>query len=165
MSGCSRMSLEPQRSASRGQTFRPNRQDRLIFVSIDPNDARSEAGLGIRLDVGVRPCRVDSRQDGIHRHRRIPFLDLREHHSARGVAGEHLRLGGCPFTDGRAKLGATDERSLRFRQIDENEVTRGERIAVRLVGIDAPQLDPYGRSGLFAERSPLRCVLFEKLNR
>jgi len=83
------MSPEPQRSASRGQVFHPNRQDHLTFVSSDPNNARSEAGLGGGLDVRVRPCRVDSREDGIHRHRRIPFLDLREHYSARGVAGVH----------------------------------------------------------------------------
>jgi hypothetical protein len=41
----------------------------LKFVSGDPNDARFEVGPGIL-------CRVDLRQHGIHRHGRVPFLDL-----------------------------------------------------------------------------------------
>ncbi len=58
----------------------------------------------------------------------------------------------------RRKLGSTDELLLRRRQVDEDEVGRGKRIAMFLVPADPPHLRPEKRSGLFLVPS-------EKLNR
>ena len=49
----------------------------------------------------------------------------------------------------RRKLGLTDELLLRRRQVDEDEVGRGKRIAMFLAPADPPHLRPEKRSGLF----------------
>jgi hypothetical protein len=43
-------------------------------------------------------------------------------------------------------------------QIDEDEVACGKRVAVPLVGVDAPHPDPQESSGLFAQHWPWRYV-------
>jgi hypothetical protein len=117
-------------SGSRGQAFRPNRHDGLIFVWSDPDNAPLKAGLGVLLDIGVRRVRVDSRQDGVHRHRRVPFLDVRQQHAARRIAWVEFCLRRCPIVYRRRKLGLADELLLRWRQVDEDEVGGGKCIAM-----------------------------------
>ena len=145
-------------SGSRGRAFRPNRQDGLIFVRSDPNDARLKARLGILLDQGVRPFRVDSRHDGVHRHRRVPFLDVRQHHAARRITWVDFCLRRGPIIYRRRKLGLTDELLLRRRQVD------GTRSAGASASrcFSSPPI-PH----IFARRSAAACSWspWEKLNR
>src|SRR5438876_12278366 len=76
----------PSRSASRGRAPGRHGEGGLIFAGGNPNDARLEVGLGVLY-------RVDLRQHDIHRYGRVPFLDLSQQHSARGIARVHRSLG------------------------------------------------------------------------
>ena len=67
--------------------------------------------------------------------------------------------------DRGGELGAADELPLGCAQIDEDEVTGGKRVAVRLVRVDAPQPDPQEPSGLFAQRRPLHCVPLHEIEK
>ena len=137
------------RDSGSGHAFRPNRQDGLVLVRGDPDDARLKPCPGIVLDVGVRPFGVDPRHDGVHRHRRVPSLGVRQQHSARRITRAGACFPRCPVVYRRRKLGLADERLLRGRQADEDKIGGSKRIAVFLVPADSPHLRPQQRGGLF----------------
>jgi hypothetical protein len=56
------------------------------------------------------------------------------------------------------KLRAAEELPGGRARIDEDQVARGKRVAVRLVDVDAPHPDSQEDSGLFAKRCRRRCV-------
>src|SRR5439155_20926153 len=91
---------------------------------------------------------------GLHRHWRIPFLDVCKQHSAPAVARVQSCLGRCPTADTRGKLGATDEPSQWWPNVDQGKVARGECGAVRLAAVYAPHLESQKRGDLIAQRSP-----------
>jgi hypothetical protein len=140
-----RRRLSPRRKWSIRRASGRHGEGGLILACGDPNDAHLEVALRIL-------CRVDLRQDVIHRNGRVPMLDPGEQHSAGEIAGIHPRFGRCPITGRRGKLGAADELPLGRAEIDEDEIARSQGTAVRLACVDAPHPDPQEPSGSFSRR-------------
>src|SRR5436190_14591262 len=73
---------------------------------------------------------------------------MSQRHTTAGIARINLILRRCPVMDCCGENGAGDELPLRCGEIDESEVARGKRVAVRLLCADAPHPRPQESDGL-----------------